>query len=615
MSLTKARLVRLGVVFVALAASIAVLASIAGAETSASPAASLSGAPAPSPSASGASFVRIGQLQAVDNLNPFIGIQGLDYQIWHLNYDFLVGFDSQTLAPRPELATSWTHTPDGKTWTFQTRQGVKWQDGVTFTAADVAFTFNYIVKNNLQNLAVYTDGITSAKATGPNTVEVTTKAPKANMLRMVVPILPEHIWSKVSGKAAANSFQNNPPIVGTGPYQVVENKKSSYVHLVANPDYWGGAPKIHDLYIMTYTNPDTMTADLKLGVIGAAVNVPFAQFKALSSTPGITTNQGTSWQFTELGFNCYNSPNSKGNPVLLDEKFRQALEYAVDRQKVVETAFYGYATPGSSLIVPYSKYHWQPPAADLFGYDPAKAKAMLDAAGYKDVNGDGYRETKQGKPLSLRLLVTTDAPENQVTAKFVVKWFKDVGIKAVLSVVDAGVLINAQYAYTGNTYTPDYDMFIWYWTQDVDPAFMISIYTPAQIGGWSDCLWTDPQYTNLSNEQAQTIDEAKRIPLVQQAQQIFYQASPYIVFTYPSQLEAWNSNKWTGWTRAPSNGGAAIYNYNNIDTYKNLAPNVAATKSGGAKGVLIVVIVVAVVVIALLVVFLSRRGRSKAFEA
>ena len=103
-----------------------------------------------------------------------------------------MGFDAKTLAPRPELATKWSVSPDGKTWTFTTRQGVKWQDGVPFTAADVAFTFNYIVKNDLSNLAVYTDGITGAKATGPNTVEIYTKAPKANMLRMVVPILPQH---------------------------------------------------------------------------------------------------------------------------------------------------------------------------------------------------------------------------------------------------------------------------------------------------------------------------------------------------------------------------------------------------------------------------------------
>ena len=614
MSLNKIRLVYGGLMVIVIVAVIAAAASIAMGAASSSPVSPGSGAPAPIPSASGASIVRVGQLQAVDNLNPFIGIQGIDYEIWHLNYDFLVGFGAKDLAPTPELATSWSVSPDGKTWTFQTRQGVKWQDGVPFTAADVAFTFNYIVQNNLTNLSVYTDGIVSAKATGPNTVQIYTKLPKANMLRMVVPILPEHIWSKVSGKAASSTFQNNPPIIGTGPYQVVEIKQGSYVHLTANESYWGGAPKVHDLYIMTYTNADTMTADLKLGALDAAVNVPPAQFKALATRPGITTNPGESWNFTELGFNCYNSPNSKGNPVLLDPKFRQALNYAVDRQKIVETAFYGYGTVGSTLIVPYSPYHWQPPAAGMYTYDPAKANAMLDAAGYKK-GSDGYRTTKQGKPLSLRLMVANDLSQNVVTGKLCAQWFRDIGVKVVLSVVDPGVLVNAQYAYTGKTYTPDFDLFIWMWVQDVDPAFMISIYTPAQIGGWSDCLWTNPEYTKLSDEAATTIDQAKRISIVQHAQELFYNAAPYIIFTYPSRLEAWNSNKWTGWTEAPSNGGAAIYNYNNVDTYKNLAPNINATKSGGAKGVLIAVVVIAAVVIVLLVVLILRRSRARAVDA
>ena len=189
--------------------------------------------------------------------------------------------------------------------------------------------------------------------------------------------------------------------------------------------------------------------------------------------------------------------------MLRDPVFRQALNYAVDRNKIVATAFNGYALPGSSLIVPYSPYHWQPPANDMFTYDPAKANQMLDAAGYK-MGSNGYRTTKQGKPLTLRLMVTTDSPANVVAGKLAVQWFKNVGVKVTLSVVDPGVLTSAQYQFSGNTYTPNWDMFMWYWTQDVDPAFMVSIYTPAQSDGygWNDCLWTDPAYTKLSNEAA-----------------------------------------------------------------------------------------------------------------
>ena len=158
---------------------------------------------------------------------------------------------------------------------------------------------------------------------------------------------------------------------------------------------------------------------------------------------------------------------------------------------------------------------------------------------------------------------------------------------------------------------------MWYWTQDVDPAFMISIYTPAQStgSGWNDCLWTDPAYTKLSNEAATTIDQAKRIPIVQQAEQIFYKASPYVIMAYPYQLEAWNTNRLTGWTKAPAGTGSAIYNYNNIDTYRNLKLNVAATSSGGARGATIALIVVAVVVVAGLLVFFLRRRRGQALES
>ena len=317
---------------------------------------------ASSPAPDAKTSLHIGWVQEPDNLNPFIGIQGTDYMLWHLNYDFLVGFDAKTLEPRPELATKWEVSPDGKVWTFTIRSDSKWQDGVPVTAKDVAFTFNYINKNQLLNLSAYTDGITKAEAVDDTTVKIYTKAPKANMLRMVVPILPEHIWSKVSGKAATTSYQNKPPIVGDGPFQIVEWQKGKFVRLEANPDYWGGAPKVDEVIFQLYTNPDTMAQDLKLGTIDGAINVPAAQFKQLGSEPGLAANNATSWQFTEIGMNCYDSPDSLGNPVLLDQQFRQAINWAVDRQKVVDFAYGGYATVGSSLIVPYSKYHWEPPA-------------------------------------------------------------------------------------------------------------------------------------------------------------------------------------------------------------------------------------------------------------
>ena len=570
------------------------------------------------PAASEGTTFRVGWLLEPDNLNPFIGLLGQDYEIWHLNYDFLVGFDAKDLSPKPELAESWEVSEDGKTWTFKIREGVKWQDDVPLTAKDVAFTFNYIVDNNLQTLAIYTGGITGAKAVDDTTVEITTEQPKSNMLAMVVPIIPEHIWSKVSGDEATTSFQNKPPIIGSGPFQVVEWNKGKYIRLEANKDYWGGAPKIDTLLFENYKSADTMTADLKQGTIDAAVELPQAQYPSVESTEGVTGLKGTHWRFNELGFNCYDSPDSMGNPVLLDEKFRSALNWAIDRQKIVDVAFFGQADVGSTLIVPYSPYHWEPAADQAYTYDPEEAKTQLDLAGYEDTDGDGVRETKDGKPLSLRLYVTNDSPENQTAAKLISGWFEDVGLDINLKIVDAGVLLDAQYNYKGDTYAPDYDMFIWFWTYDVDPEMMLGVPTPQQIEGWNDTLWTNDEYTQLFDEQRQTIAVEDRIPLVQRMQEIVWESSPYLIFAYPYQLEAYRSDKWQGVVPSPSEydgyDGSAFYNYMNVDTYKQLQPVVATetVESESSSTTLIIVVVVAVVVVAALIVWmiLRRRGRS-----
>lgn len=570
-------------------------------------------AQSPSPSGGAKVTLRIGLLEDADNLNPYVGYQVTSYLMWHLNYDYLVGYDPKTLEPRPEVAESWTTSPDGKTWTFKIRQGMTWQDGQPVTADDVAFSFNFIVDNQLTNLATYTDGIVHATAIDAFTVEIKTQAPKSNMLAMMVPIVPEHIWSAVGGKAAGSTYQNPPPIVGSGPFQLVEWQKGRYLRLVANKDYWRGAPGIDELIFQIYTNPISIAEDVRAGTIDGAVDVPMALFDQVGATPGIEAVQATSWKWTELGFNCYDSPNSQGNPVLLDQQFRQALQYAVDRQRICDVAFNDFAKPATSSIVPYSRYHWEVPTDQLYAYDPVKANAMLDAAGYKDVNGDGFRETKSGKKLSLRLFVTNDYPANQSTAKLVVGWFKDVGVKAVLSVIDAGAMLDAQYTYKGNTYAPDYDMFIWYWTEDPDPYFTITVPTTAQIEGWNDTCWTNPEYDKLAVEQAQTLDVAKRTEILKRMQQIIYTGSPYLLFAYPAQLEAYNTAKWEGWVPSPQGvpgySGSTMYFYPNIDTYWALHQKTAtAAKASSNTALIIVVVVVIAVVIAAAALIVLRRG-------
>ena len=482
--------------------------------------------------------VRIGWIETPDNLNPYVGTQGTDFEIWTLNYDGLVGGNG-TNTVLPQLATSWSVTPDGKTWTFHIRHGVTWQDGVPLTARDVAFSYNYILANNLANWTVYLTGIKRAVAVDDYTVKILCNGPKADILTDTVYIVPQHIWSKVPGKAAGTSYKVKVPLVGSGPFQTVAYEQDNYVTMVANPNFWGGRPKIDELIFQTYQNADTMVSDLRSGYLDAAVGIPRAQYAQVSKTPGITASADAYWQFVELGMNCDPSPSSKGNPVLLDERFRQALNWAVDRQKVVSLAYAGFATVGSTLIPPYSPYHWQPAADQMYSYDPAKADQLLDAAGYK-MGPHGIRLDKHGKPIVLRLYATSDYSEDQIIAKLCVGWFKAVGVKAVLSVVDPGFLESAQVSSVGR----QADARLRHVRLVLDDGRRSQlhgrIYTPEQIEGWNDCSGQTP--TSRSSPPCRSGSSTRRSACDRaKMQQIFYNACPYIIFAYPQMLEAYNT--------------------------------------------------------------------------
>jgi peptide/nickel transport system substrate-binding protein len=574
--------------------------------------------PSASPAA-GKVVLHVGWTNDPDNLNPFIGAETSSYEIWLLNYDFLTGY-STDLQPVPDLATSWDTSADGKTWTFHLRTGVKWQDGEPFTARDVAFTYNYIIDNQMGAYSSLTDGIKEAVAVDDQTVEIRCVRPKANMVRTWIPILPEHIWGKVSPKAAGASYQNKPPIVGTGPFQTVEVKKGDYVRMVANPSFWGKKPAIDEILFVTYQNPDTMTQDLLTGSLDAAWGIPSAQFPKIQSDKSFTPISYNLLSWTYLAMNCYEG-TSRGNPVLRDPAFRQALNWALDRQKIVDLAWAGRGKPGTTIMTPDSwvdpDYHWQPPADVLFTYDPAKAKQLLDEAGYKDTDGDGIREDKGGKPIRLRLWARAESPESQKTGNLLTGWLRDLGLKIDYQVMDDGIYYDSIWAYQGDTYSPDFDMYLWDWDGYADPGDTLASFTTAQIENWNEPCWSDQEFDSVVEQANSTLDPQARKDLVWKAQEIFYGQSPEIVTDYPDKLEAVNTARWDGWTRMYGGTGAAFYTSYIRDSYLNLTPKAAAagTTGGGSVGVWIgVAAVAAVAVLGVVAVVVLRRRREATEE-
>jgi peptide/nickel transport system substrate-binding protein len=602
----------MAVVLAAVAGMTAALGGLADARAE-SPTAAASG------SSGGKIILKAGWTNDPDNLNPFIGYESSSYEIWRLNYDLLVGWDAATLVPKPELAESWSVSDDGKVWTFNIRRDATWQDGEPVTAKDVAWTYNAIIDHDLSNFTSYTEFIEKVETPDDYTVVFTCSEPKANMLGMWVFILPEHIWSKIPVKDLDKTYKNEPPIVGSGPFQVVEVKKGDYVRMIANKDYWGGAPTIDEVIYLTYQSADTMAQDIRSGNLDCAWNIPEAQIKPLDKLADVVAHAYTPISMDDLGFNCYTGEGSLGHPVLRNPAFRRALNFAVDKEQIKKIAYSGYGLVGQSIIQPekYSDpdWHWEP-AGDLANsFDLEKAKSMLEEAGYTDGDGDGIREY-QGKPIELRLWARSESASSQKAGKLIAGWFGQIGLRIKYQVMDDGFIADKQFNYEGDTFAPDYDLFIWGWGEDVDPMFILSVFTTSQIESWSDCNWSNAEYDALFKEQARTIDSEKRKQIIDRMQQIFSEESPYIVLMYPANYEAYNVAKWTGWVRSPAGkNGCVWYSATVSDSYMKLKPKVAAQEAGGGSNTgLIVGIVAAAAVVLGIVVWAVLRRRPKATE-
>jgi peptide/nickel transport system substrate-binding protein len=573
---------------------------------------------ASAPPANGKVTLRVGWLGEPDNLNPFIGgATGLEsYTVWDNNYDPLVGLNPTDLKPSKDvgLADDWASTPDGKRWTFTIRPNVKWQDGQPLTARDVAFTIDLIVDNQDPSWISYLQTVKKATAVDDTHVEILCKQPAPGMLvnLAAVPILPEHIWSKMSYQAAARSFVNKPPIIGSGPFQCTQWKKSNFLVMEANKSYWRGAPHIDQIVFEDYTNADTMGQNMKAGAIDACGGLLQAQMQTLPHTPGITARAVRANEYDELGFNCYTGGPSLGNPVLRDWKFRQALQWAIDKNKLCQIAYGGMAKPADTVITAdYSRnpdWHWTPPADQAYTFNLAKAGQMLTAAGYPLKNG--VRLDKTGKPITLRLFARNEYAPSIPCGKFITGWFRQLGLNVVLSAMDDGALTAAQYNTVKGKFTPNYDMFIWGWYLDIDPGIEMAYLCTDQINGWSDSAWSYPPYDSLYKQQAVEMDQPTRLQDIYRLQQMIYEQSPYIPLAYADDTEAWNTSRWTGWIATPAPNGNVVFPEYGYGSYFTVKPVTGAkTSQAGRTGVLVAIIAGAVVVLAVAVFVVVRKRR------
>jgi peptide/nickel transport system substrate-binding protein len=422
-----------------------------------------------------------------------------------------------------------------------------------------------------------------------------------------VPILPEHIWAKLDGKDAKTIKEFEPvPQVGSGPFQLTGWKEGQYVIMKANPDYWGGAPHMDEVIFKTYDTPEALALALQTGEVDFADSLTPNLFDKLKSTPNVATNIAAPATFDNLAFNF----EGTANPALKNEQVRLAISYAIDRQTLVDRVWLGYASVGNSVVMPtYKRWYQAPAAGTVQNFDPAKAKQLLDAAGYTDSNGDGIREMPDGSPFTLQILAISDFDQSVAESNLIAGWLKNIGIDASVKTVNTA----KAYDLWGSQ---NFDAYVWGWTGDPDPDFILSIFTTKQCLEWSDGCYSDPAYDTMYQQQHSATDINARTAEVQKMEQYLYEKNPEIVLLYEQDLQAYRTDRWTGYIVQPQPQGFLLFQWGTY-SYLNIRPveqgaGVASSGSGGgaSSGGLPAYLWIILAIVAILgALFFVRRAR------
>jgi peptide/nickel transport system substrate-binding protein len=303
-----------------------------------------------------------------DTLDPHKTAGTLTFQTLKSIYDTLVEPDP-TGKLVPALAEKWVISSDGLTWTFTLRRGVKFHNGDTLSSADVKATFERLMKEETASpkRADY-KAIIAVEAPDSATVVFKLSQPYSPLLATLA-----SGWSAILPKSlidAGHDFANQP--VGTGPYRLVEWVRDSRVVLEKNPEYWmKGLPKLDGVNINIITEQTVAVQGLLSGQLDVAYRIDPDAVPQLEASPDTKVETRLTALTLVMSINC-------SRPDLNDVRVRQAINHAIDKQKVLDTVYGGGEIIGTFMDHDNAYYK---DFTDLYPYDPAKARQLLKEAG------------------------------------------------------------------------------------------------------------------------------------------------------------------------------------------------------------------------------------------
>ncbi len=503
------------------------------------------GAAAPAPAAgrhpwTDPGHLRIGALRTIDNLNPLLSGQAATTDVAQFLFSGLIRFNERG-EPIPDAAVAVPTrenggiSADGKTITYRLRPGVRFSDGHALTADDVVFTWQQDMnpRNNVPFHFPY-DQAESVTAKDPRTVVVRLRRPSApfvsNFFRCGVQgvILPKHL---LGGKPDINRDPFNIKPVGSGPYMVERYDVNSTIEMVPNPYWFGGKAGLRRVTYRIIPSENTLLVALQTHEIDFYFGAPEQQYRELKSLSSTTVSAVPSSQFEMVVFNAGRQPMS-------DLHVRHAIASGIDWNALARTVYLDVDLPDWGDVFPRSWAYTQ--QRDPTPFDPARARAELDAAGWKP-GADGVR-TKEGKRLEIEIVTVAGVITRQNAEVAIQQQMRSIGIDLQVHNGPANLLF-APLGAGGLLASGKFDLAIYAWTKNPDPDDSQTAgpdYVPPHGANYSRLV--DATLGNLQRAANETYDRARRKAIYAQVEHRIGDTLPYHTMVWRANIDAWNDD-------------------------------------------------------------------------